>query len=463
MRVHFIGICGSGQAAIAIIAKNLGYIVDGCDKSQDGYYHHSLQDNNISVKCEHSKEHLKGVDICAVSPAVLVCDPENEEVKYAKELGILMTWQEFMGRYIFDRKKLICIAGTHGKSTTTVSLGSALEYLNADPSVISGTIYKKWNSGSRVGKSDIFVCEADEFNLNFLNYHPNIMVINNLEMDHPETFQSEEELVAGFSAFLRQVRGEKILVVNAESKLINQLLLKNDGWIQEENIRVIGFHCASKYEYKYDEEVVFGNVSYDNRGNTTFEISGCEGKFTIPLKGMYNVENSVSVLSVLKVLNYSVEEMRDAICQFTGVARRFELVGEKRGISIYDDYAHHPTAIKSVLELCNEIKKREVWVIFEPHQISRILLMFDSFAQALGLADHVIITKTHIGREIHSGLVPIEANKWISAIGSDKALYIEEFDDVASYVCANAQPDDSIIVMGAGESYKISKLILEEL
>lgn len=463
MRIHFIGICGSGQAAIAIIAKNLGYIVDGCDKSKEGYYYHSLQDNNISVKCEHSKEHLQGVDICAVSPAVLVCDPENEEVKYAKELGILMTWQEFMGRYILDRKKLICIAGTHGKSTTTVSLGSALEYLNADPSVISGTIYKKWNSGSKVGKSDIFVCEADGFNLNFLNYHPNIIVINNLERDHPETFQSEEELVAGFSAFLRQIRGEKILVVNAESKLINQLLLKNDSWIKEENIRVIGFYSASKYEYKYDEEVVFGNVSNDNRGNTTFEISGCEGNFTIPLMGMYNVENSVSVLIVLKVLNYSVEDMRDAICQFTGVARRFELVGEKKGISIYDDYAHHPTAIKRVLELCNEIKKGEVWVIFEPHQISRILLMFDSFAQALGLADHVIITKTYIGREIHSGLVPLEANKWISAIGSDKALYIEEFDNVASFVCANAQPNDSIIVMGAGESFKISRLILEEL
>lgn len=463
MRIHFIGICGSGQAAIAIIAKNLGYIVDGCDKSMDGYYYHSLRDNNISVKGEHSKEHLKGVDICAVSPAVLVCDPENEEVRYAKELGIFMTWQEFMGKYIFDSKKLICIAGTHGKSSTTVSLGSALEYLNADPSVISGTIYKKWNSGSRVGRSDIFVCEADEFNLNFLNYHPDIIVINNLEMDHPETFQSEEELIAGFSKFIRQIKGVKILIVNAESKLLDQLLLKNDSWIKEENVRVIGFYRTSKYEYKYDDEVVFGNVLYDNCGNTTFEISGYEGKFTIPLRGMYNVENSVGVLSVLKVLDYSVEDMKDAIGRFTGIDRRFELVGEKKGISIYDDYAHHPTAIKSVLELCNEIKKREVWVIFEPHQISRILLMFDSFAQALGLADHVIITKTHIGREIHSGLVPVEANRWVSTIGPDKAHYIEEYDDVASFVCANAKPDDWIIVMGAGESYKISRLILEEL
>ncbi len=461
MRVHFIGICGSGQAAIAIIAKNMGYIVDGCDTNKNGYYYQSLKNSNIMVQGEHCKDHLLGVDVCAVSPAVLVCDPDNEEVKYAKDLGILMTWQEFMGKYIFISKRLICIAGTHGKSTTTISLGSALECLDADPSVIGGTIYRKWSSGSRVGNSDLFVCEADEFNLNFLHYHPDIIVINNLEMDHPETFQSEDELIDGFSRFIRQIKGDKTLIVNSDSQLLNKLLLKNERWIKENNVKVLGFYSNHKFEYDYDEEIVFGNVSVNSTCNTTFDIGGYNESFSIPLLGKYNVENSIAVLCTLKILGYSLEQIKESICQFTGVARRFEVVGEKNGIVVIDDYAHHPTAIKSVLEMCNDIKNGEVWVVFEPHQISRLLLMFEDFAKALSMADHIIITKTHIGREIHSGLVPIDASRWINTIGKDKTYYIEDFDEVASFISSNAKTNDFVIVMGAGESYQISRKILE--
>lgn len=462
MRVHFIGICGSGQAAIAIIAKKLGFIVDGCDVSLEGYYYKSLQDNTITVMKNHSKEHLQGVDICAVSPAVLICDPNNEEVKLAKEMKIFMTWQEFMGKYIFENKKLICISGTHGKSTTTVSLGCALEYLGADPNVISGTIYKEWNSGCRVGTSDLYVCEADEFNLNFLNYSPDIIVINNLEMDHPETFNSEEELLEGFTRFIKKIRGSKTLIVNAESKLVNQLLKKNERFIQEKKIKVIGFYNSKHYEFEYDEEINFKNIISNDKG-TSFEISGSDKVYQIPLLGKYNVENSVCVWSVLRYLNYTETDIEDVLNKFTGINRRFELIGEKNGVSVYDDYAHHPTAIHNVLEVCNQIKKREVWVVFEPHQISRLLLMFDEFAQALGLAEHVIITKTHIGREINTDLVPIEAERWINTIGRDKTLYIEDSDELAQYICENVKSDDLVIVIGAGESFKISRQILNSL
>lgn len=462
MKIHFAGICGSGQSAIAILAKKNGYEVSGCDLSPDGYYYDSLRKNDIEVQTGHSAKHLEDVDICAVSPALFDVSGNHEEITAAREKGILMTWQQFMGKYLFENKNVIAIAGTHGKSTTTVMLGKLLQELSADPSVISGTIYKEWNSGCRIGESELFVCEADEFNYNFLNYHPSMIVLNNMEMDHPECFASFEEVKGAFSAFLHNLTGNKVLIVNAESSSIHDLLVTNQDWIKENGVKVVGYYSKEKQDFPYDEEICYSLTKYDASG-MYFRLSDSETEFYTPLLGNYNLENVMSALSVLRVLQYEDQRIAEALKQFHGINRRFERIGCKNNISVFDDYAHHPTAIRSVLSVCNEIKKGTVWAVFEPHQISRLTLMFDEFTKALGLADRVIITKTHMGREINSGLKPIAADAWIQAIGEQKTEYIESFDDVIAFVCENAKPEDIVLVIGAGESYKISRGILERL
>src|SRR3989344_5086407 len=174
MNVHFLGIAGSGASAAAAIARSQGYLVSGCDKDIAG----------------HSPNHLKKIDVLAITPAIFFLDPQNPELLQATKLGIpMMTWQEFMGKFLQRQKFVIAIAGTHGKTTTTAMIGKMLEDTGLDPTVELGAEVSKWKANFRVGKSKFFVCEADEYNNNFLNFKPDIAVVTNIEMDHPEYFK----------------------------------------------------------------------------------------------------------------------------------------------------------------------------------------------------------------------------------------------------------------------------------
>lgn len=167
VKVHFMGICGSGAAPIAVIAKNMGFDVSGCDLSMTGYYKDTLIESNIKIFEGHDLSHIDNVDILAISPAILDISPNHPEIVEAKKRGILMTWQEFSAKYVQKEKFLVSIAGTHGKSTTTILMGLVLENGGLDPIVEAGTTFKKWGGGYRLGRSNYFVCEADEFNNNF--------------------------------------------------------------------------------------------------------------------------------------------------------------------------------------------------------------------------------------------------------------------------------------------------------
>jgi UDP-N-acetylmuramate--alanine ligase len=202
-KIHFMGIGGSAVAGVAILAKKFGFEVSGCDLEQTTVYSTTLGNYNIPTFWGHNTQHLQGVDLLIVSPAVLYADPLPEEVVEAKEKGILITWQEFVGQYLQKDKIVLAIAGTHGKSTTTALLGLLLEGSNLDPIVEVGAIIPQWQSTMRFGNSDYFVCEADEFNNNFLNYSPGLIIINNLEMDHPEFFKDFVDFKESFKKYCK--------------------------------------------------------------------------------------------------------------------------------------------------------------------------------------------------------------------------------------------------------------------
>jgi len=219
-----MGICGSGAAPIAIIAKNMGFEVSGCDLNVAGYYSDVLIENNIEVRKGHDSKHIEDIDILAISPAILDISPNHPEIIAARERGILMTWQEFSAKYIQNEKFVISIAGTHGKSTTTILMGIVLENAELDPIVEAGTTFKKWGGGYRIGKSKYFICEADEFNNNFLNYNSSMAIINNVEMDHPEFFKDLDEVKDSFKRFIKKLQTPKILIVNEESIALKEIL-----------------------------------------------------------------------------------------------------------------------------------------------------------------------------------------------------------------------------------------------
>lgn len=392
-----MGIAGSGMSAVSQIAQAYGFEVSGCDLKSGG----------------HSVDHLKNIDILAVTPAVFYQNSHHPEVEKAKKLGILMKWQEFMGKYLHQNKFVICIAGTHGKSTTTAWVGHLLEEAGLDPTVEIGAIDNAWKNNVRIGKSKYFVTEADEFHNNFSSYHPDVIILNNLEMDHPEYFTTLELLLKTYQDFINNLRPNGILIYNADSPLIHKLKLPKNS------------------------------ISY----------TLSEFKSEINLPGNHNKSNAMGVIKLAEYLKINFNE------SFTGVGRRIEFLGEKNGIKIYDDYANHPTAFAAVLQALKETyPSSRLWTIIEPHTFSRLRTLLPELPASLKLADKIIISKIFASRETDPG----------NFSGSDiaKAVngqYVPEFSDITNLVKSQTQSGDIIIVMGSGNSNKLSRQILENL
>lgn len=465
LHVHFMGIGGSGMAPVAIISKHLGYKVSGCDMSTDGYYCGALTKKNIDIQSGHSVEHLNDVDILAVSPAIFDLNPNHPEIMEGRRRNILMTWQEFTGKYLHKDKFVIAVAGTHGKSTTTVLMGATLEGGGFEPYVEAGTVYKPWDGGYRIGNSEYFVCEADEFNNNFLSFSPSIAIINNIEMDHPEFFKDFTQVKEAFKKFIINMKSPKILVVNEESHGIREVLQELKEYIHLNNIKTIGYYLKDKYDFPFSYEYK-GRILSSSAESTSFEVSCSEWQdnFDIGVTGTHNVANSLGVLAASHALGMDKEALKSAFRNFKGIGRRSEFISEVRGVKFFDDYAHHPTAISAMLDSFRlSYPERTIWAIMEPHQISRIKLFLNEFACSLNKADRVIITKTFVGREKFKNIKELDMNLIVEKIGSHKAKYIEDFDSVSDFIYLNTKPGDIVIIFGAGESYKLTQKIIKQV
>lgn len=468
IHVHFMGIGGSGCASVAMLAHSQGFHVSGCDQNVESYYAQELKKLNIEIYLDHSSKHLtEGVDIVAVSPAIFDISPDNEELLAARDKGILMTWQEFMGRYLQKDKRVIAISGTHGKTTTTFMTAELMIDAGFDPNVIGGSVYKKWGNGGRSGNSNLFLCEADEFNRNFHNYHPEIAVMNNVEMDHPECYNSFEEVLESFGHFVVEGGQLKTLIFNADSEGAVEVCRRAAEDIRFKDVKVYAFsrkqpdlsvinHDITVVQYRTDKKTPEGTAF-------SFELDGHTHSFFMNLYGEYNVSNAVVATLITSLLGASDEEINSSLLKFSGVGRRFDRVGLMRGIPVFDDYAHHPTEIASVLGMVKEyFEGHKSVAVFEPHQVSRLRLMLKDYADALMKADHIIVAKTHLGREIHNDVHPITPEEWSSF--SDKFIYEEDNDKIKEHV--NRLIDDGecdiITVIGAANSYKISRLLISE-
>ena len=462
-----MGICGSGCASIAMLAARAGYRVSGCDQNTDSYYAKELKKLDIEIFEGHDASHLtEDVDFVAVSPALFDINPDNPELKLAEERGILMTWQEFMGKYLQKDKRVIAISGTHGKTTTTFMTAEVLIEAGLDPSVEGGSVYKKWGNGGRYGESSLFLCEADEFNRNFLHYKPEIAVINNAEMDHPECFRDYDDMISAYCSFISGSENLKTVILNGDSDGAMDVL----GRVSEEpNVKAAHKLIFTRNEHCTSDdpaaEIIYYKTTKKCKEGTEFVIYDHEGthQFFMGLYGDYNVSNAVCASVIGHILGVSDEDIQRSLLAFSGVGRRFDSVGSFMGVPVYDDYAHHPTEISSVLTMCTEyFCGKKICAVFEPHQVSRLRLMFDKYVDALTIADHVIITKTHLGREIHKGVTPITEKVWKAASG--RILYAEEYEKIHELLTElrNAGECDIIVVIGAANSYRISRALCKE-
>ncbi|MCH4886207.1 UDP-N-acetylmuramate--L-alanine ligase [Acidaminobacter sp. JC074] len=464
IHVHFMGIGGSGIAPIAMLAKAAGFVVSGCDY-QETNYEETLLHHDVNFSIGHDVSHLEDVDILAVSPAIFDINPDHPELLEGLRREIVMTWQEFMGLYLQKDKKVISIAGTHGKSTTTILAGLTLEAGGLDPSVQAGTIYRPWDAGCRIGESNYFVGEADEFNCNFLNYSPDIAIINNIEMDHPEFFETFEDFKEAFRKFIMRIKEGGLLIVNEESRGIQEVLGDMKDWIKDQEIRLVGYYLNKSFDFPFDKEYKGQIISYDADG-MVFHVKSedIDDIVKLGILGDYNVSNSLGVLSAALYLGISKEEIKDAFKNYKGVGRRSELKANIRGIKVYDDYGHHPTAISAVIDNFKKMyHDHKIYAIIEPHQISRLKMFPDEYLQAFSKADETIVTKSYMGREIHKHLEPIDLQAMVDKVSNHNAVYIECFEKLVEHIADKLVPGDIVIVFGAGKSYQITQKLIDLL
>jgi UDP-N-acetylmuramate--alanine ligase len=409
MKLHFMGIGGSGIYGVAKLAQKMGYGVTGCDLEKNtAYAKHIFQG--------HDPAHLKDVGLVIVSPAVFYQNADHPEIVEARRRGIMMTWQEFLGRHLQKGKKVICVAGTHGKSTTTAMAGKLLADAGLDPLVVLGANVNEWKGSSRFGRGKYFITEADEFYDNFLNYHPEIIILNNVEFDHPDYFKSESEVFESFRKFIGNLTGQKTLIVNKNSigikKLLEGINLKEINLVEVEP----------------------------------------EPKLNLKLMGAHNIANAAMVSALGKLLGIDEALIKKSLEGFSGIGRRMELISVKGGVKIYDDYAHHPTAIAATLQgLREKFPKSRIWAINEPHGFARTHALLSKYKGVFKDADKVIIGPIFKARDKETfGITPEKVAK---ALDHKDAIGVNSFNQIKEIVAKEVKSGDIILVMGAGKSY----------
>jgi len=444
LRIHFMGIGGSGMSAVAQIAHARGYIVTGCDLQTDTPYIEKVKKLGITVSMGHNSGHLKDIDILAVTPAVFYQNDDHPETALGREKSILMKWQEFMGKYLHKNKFVICIAGTHGKSTTTALAGILLETAGLDPTVEVGATVLVWHNNFRLGKSDYFISEADEFHENFASYRPDIIILNNIEMDHPEFFTSEENLLDTYQNFINSLKPGGHIIVNRDSPLITQLRLPP----------------ATHYYSLKDT-----NNIEPTPDSTSFEYH--RHKYSLKIPGRHNISNALGIIKLAEILNINHSDLNSTLKQFSGIGRRLELIGEKNGVKIYDDYANHPTAFAATINGVKQLHPQDqVIAVIEPHTFTRLRTLLPQLPESLRAADKVIISKIFASRETDPG--DFSGADITAASKHDNCRYIPEFNDIILYLRSLSEARISlsntvILVMGSGLSHKLSRQIFESL
>jgi UDP-N-acetylmuramate--alanine ligase len=448
-RVHFLGIGGSGASAVAHIAEAQGFEVTGCDlhpfneftkdfkretlfegHSPNHLYYHPKVMEGFVASSMPGNDHP--IDILAVSPAIYSLDPNNEELKAAKELGIeTLTWQEFMGKYLEEDKYVIAISGTHGKTTTTAMVAQVLEDANLDPTVELGTIIPKWGKNFRIGKSRFFITEADEFNNNFLVSNPDITVLTTLEMDHPEFFKDFDEYKKSFLKFLNQTKGK--IFANFQ-----------DPGVRE----VMEVYQKAKDNPNHPEII---------------DYSKTEINFPLKVWGEYNKLNATAAFQVALSLGVDPTILRNSLMQFTPTQRRLEYLGKLRTADIYTDFGHHPTEIKVTVEALKEkFKDRRVILIYQPHMFSRTKALFNNFVQVLKNLpiDQVMVMDIYPSREVDTGLV--SSKELVEAIKKPTVAYIGGIEEAEKFINLGIRGNDVILFMGAGDVDSLARRLVQK-
>ncbi len=444
-KIHFMGIGGSGMCPLAEILLGRGYEISGSDISESDTLER-IREYGIKVYMGQNAENITDAqpDILCYSAAI---KEDNPELKKAREMGIpTLERSEMLGVVTSKYNKSIAISGTHGKTSTTGMLTQILVGSGKDPSAVIGGKLPYIGGNSTVGKSDIMVCEACEYVDSFLELNPFISVILNVDADHLDYFKNLANIKKSFNQFARQTKN--LIVYNGDNPNAEDCL---DGI----GIKKITFGLSMENDYyamNIKKEGI--NQSYDlmyqGEKLTTINLS---------VPGIHNIYNSLAAITVADYLGVSIEKIAENIRNFTGVHRRFELLGTPNGITVVDDFAHHPTELTSTLNTAMELGYNHVWAVFQPHTFSRTAMLMDDFAKALKIPDTAIISEILPVRETNT------YNVYSTDLGAKVpgSVCLDTFDEITDYIVKNAKEGDLVLTMGGGNVYMCANQIVKAL
>lgn len=458
--VHFIGIGGSGLSAIARLLLESGYTVSGSDRTLTPFAD-EVRKAGAKVYIGHHPRNLAGADSVVKSSAIA---DDNPEVRAAKRAGIpVYKRADFLGQLMSD-KTGIAIAGTHGKTTTTAMTAWVLSELGRDPSFIVGSVMNNLGVNARAGKGKLFVIEADEYDNMFLGLKPQIAVVTSVEHDHPDFFPTLESMYSSFEEFVDHLPADGTLIACVEDVGAAALITR----VRKQGKNVISYSVQGEMTINSPNWVQASRLKPNYRGGFDFIVSSNLGdkgvdsvEVSLQVPGEHNVRNALAVLAIVDILGLSYEKAVKALNEFTGTARRFQLRGEVDGISIFDDYAHHPTEIKATLAGARaRYPERRIWAVWQPHTYSRTQALFLEFARAFKDANEVIVTEVYAAREPQQNFTSAEI---VSTMPHLSARYIRTLPEVTNYLFANLQPGDVVLVLSAGDADQISTDLLNLL
>ena len=450
IHIHFIGIGGISMSGLAEILLKEGFTVSGSDTKESPLTKKLVSEGAHIIYGQKAENITRDIG-CVVYTAAI--NRNNPELIEAVALKIpMLTRAELLGQLMKNYDTPIAVSGTHGKTTTTSMISHILLEGDLDPTISVGGILKAIGGNIRVGNSGTFITEACEYTNSFLHFFPKISVILNIEEDHLDFFKDLEDIRHSFHQFAELLPEDGTLIINAE--------IKDYAEIYEGlscNVVTYGTNGCFDYSAK--------NITYDENGHVAFDLFR-RGEYAdhiqLSVTGDHNVSNALSAIAVADILGLSIDITKRGLLSFTGTDRRFEYKGEFNGVTVIDDYAHHPTEILATLKAAQHSLHNSVWCVFQPHTYSRTISLLDEFAEAFYSADKVIITDIYAAREDDPGTV--HSRDLVEKLQHNNvdAIYISQFEDIVKYLKENVKENDVVITTGAGPIYLVGEELIKE-
>jgi UDP-N-acetylmuramate--alanine ligase len=454
--IHFVGIGGIGMSGIAEVLLNLGYTVQGSDAS-DNYNLDRLRKKGARVSVGHAAENVDGADVVVVSTAI---KRDNPELMAARAQRIPVVRRAEMLAELMRLKSCVAIAGTHGKTTTTTMVATLLDAGGLDPTVINGGIINAYGSNARLGGGDWMVVEADESDGTFLKLPSDVVIVTNIDPEHLDHFKTFEAIQDAFRHFVENVPFYGFAVMCTDHPVVQTLV----GRIEDR--RIITYGQNPQADARLTDLTPMGGgskfkVAIRNRATgATHEIAD----ITLPMPGRHNASNATAAIAVAHELGVSNDVIRQAMASFGGVKRRFTKTGEWNGVTVIDDYGHHPVEIAAVLKAARESYQGKVIAVVQPHRFTRLQSLFEEFCTCFNDADAVVVAEVYAAGE--APIPGIDRDHFVTGLrahGHRQVVPLPNAGELAKIIHGLAKPGDLVVCLGAGNITQWAYALPDEL